>query len=405
MQGVPLTPPIRFGTVAFPSPGAGYEWDSESDDERRVASFTGCLYRGAYPKHRNLRFLQTLHLRTIVSLTPKPIDIDPTLAQWARENNGGAGIRLVHIRTEKPKEESGGLSREGAARAIAVTLDRENLPMYIHCLDGVEATSTFVACIRRLQGWSDLSIREEFARGLFVATTHIGGAPFEVPRHLAHFVERFGQPDGVRIPPLSRLPSWLWPSVSQSYIEAPITVQHNSIKLHFEPERAVTGSSLLSGVVWSTATAHKANTPSWLTLSDASERGSCGHLSDADLEEPHKANDSNLSPYGQDNIDLCTPRAKPTLVEGDVPPLAQTNGQRAASVGEESPVDMLTPLVKPSDTRIPTNDVPDIDQAADADAIVELDEEDDMDDEEIDEDIEDEDEDARRIEALNLEGF
>ncbi|WFD35863.1 hypothetical protein MCUN1_002731 [Malassezia cuniculi] len=397
MSRLPLTPPIRFGTVAFPVPGADLDWDSESDEERHVAAFTECLYRGAYPKQRNLRFLQTLHLRTIVSLTPKPIDSDPVFAQWAREQNGGAGIRLVHIRTEKPKEDSGGLSREGAARAIAVTLDRENLPLYIHCLDGIEATSTFVACLRRLQGWSDVGVREEFARGLYVATTRIGGAPFDVPKHLAQFVERFGQPDGVRLPPWSRIPCWLWPMPSISHPDLASAVQHTSIKLHFEPERPNAGRSSLRGVVWSTA-AHRSNSSSWLSHSEISDYSSVGHISEAE-HEPSSKEDPNVPDITGPSTDLRTPRARPTYVDGDIPPLSQMREPRVAE--DESLEDIQTPLVKPSDTRIPTNnlDVLDLDDDAEAEADTELDEE------ELDDDYLDEEEDVRRLEALDLEGF
>ena len=396
MSRLPLTPPIRFGTVAFPVPGADLDWDSESDDERRVASFTECLYRGAYPKQRNLRFLQTLHLRTIVSLTPKPIDSDPALAKWASEQNGGTGIRLVHIRTEKPKEESGGLSREGAARAIAVSLDRENLPLYIHCLDGIEATSTFVACLRRLQGWSDVGVREEFARGLYVATTRIGGAPFDVPRHLAQFVERFGQPDGVRMPPISHIPCWLWPVPIISNSGSAPVVQHGSIKLHFEPEHTGQLRSSLSGVVWSTVALSRSSPSSWLSLSGSSEQGS-RIASDVEQEPTLPGESSGVQNMAAFNADLRTPRARPTHVEGDIPPLGQR--ERVPDGDDDSNIDMPTPLVKPSETAIPTNvlDVPELGEA-EADADAELDEED------VEEEFP-EDDDVRRLEALDLEGF
>lgn len=159
---------MRFGTVAFPLPMS--EWDAESSaspsTSSRITSFSECVYRGAYPKHRNLRFLETLHLRTIVSLTPKPITDDPVLAEWARAQNGGAGIQVLHVRTEKPKEDTGGLTREGAARALMEVLNSENLPLYIHCLDGVDVTSTLVACLRKIQGWSEAVILAELTRGV-----------------------------------------------------------------------------------------------------------------------------------------------------------------------------------------------------------------------------------------------
>ncbi|PWN52841.1 hypothetical protein IE53DRAFT_304829, partial [Violaceomyces palustris] len=109
-------------------------------------------YRGAYPKARNLAFLSRLRLKTILSLIPKPLDNDPSIKQWASSQH--PPVSLIHVRCEKPKDESGGLTRESAARAIGVLLDSRNYPIYLHCLDGVEVTSTLVACARKVQAWS-----------------------------------------------------------------------------------------------------------------------------------------------------------------------------------------------------------------------------------------------------------
>lgn len=106
MSLTPLTPPFRFGTVAI-NP-------IESDTDPSAQQH---LYRGAYPKARNRPFLSRLNLKTILSLTPKPLEQDKETAQWA----AAKGIRLAHVRTEKPKDESGGLSRDGAGRALMVS--------------------------------------------------------------------------------------------------------------------------------------------------------------------------------------------------------------------------------------------------------------------------------------------
>ena len=46
------------------------------------------LYRGAYPREVNFKFLETLQLKTIISLTPNPItkETDPELYNFAKEN-------------------------------------------------------------------------------------------------------------------------------------------------------------------------------------------------------------------------------------------------------------------------------------------------------------------------------
>ena len=53
------------------------------------------LYRGAYPREVNFKFLETLQLKTIISLTPNPItkETDPELYNFAKENQ----IQLIHL--------------------------------------------------------------------------------------------------------------------------------------------------------------------------------------------------------------------------------------------------------------------------------------------------------------------
>ena len=128
----------------------------------------------------------------------------------------------MHVRTEKPKEDSGGLTREGAARALMEVLNSENLPLYIHCLDGVDVTSTLIACLRKIQGWKEPAIHDELARGVYASTSKSAGPKESAPKHLLQFVERFGQPDGVLLPQRDRIPGWVWPrTVSYTHLTLP----------------------------------------------------------------------------------------------------------------------------------------------------------------------------------------
>lgn len=72
--------------------------------------------------------------------------------------------------------------------------------MYIHCLDGVDVTSTLIACLRKIQGWKEPAIHDELARGVYASTSKSAGPKESAPKHLLQFVERFGQPDGVLLP-------------------------------------------------------------------------------------------------------------------------------------------------------------------------------------------------------------
>lgn len=135
----PLIPPLRFAAV-HPQ-----------------------IYRGAYPRQMNLRFLQRHRIRTVVSLIPQAVSAETDIALWhyAQAN----GVRLVHIpvgRVGKGKKRGVPLSREAVAAALAACLEADSVPVYLHCLNGGHVTSLVVACLRRLLSWSSASIFSEF---------------------------------------------------------------------------------------------------------------------------------------------------------------------------------------------------------------------------------------------------
>ncbi|KAJ1540280.1 hypothetical protein HK096_011056, partial [Nowakowskiella sp. JEL0078] len=177
-----LYPPFRFGTV--------------EDD----------LYRGAYPKPRNHRFLTRLHLQTILSLTPDP-PIPSLQAFCSREN-----ISLLHIRVDKAKE-SVPLSFQRMAQILQILIDTTCQPLYLHCLDGVIVTGVAIMCLRKLQAWNIPAAMTEYMR--FVREGVLGSEETE-------FVEKF-QAD-IEIP--VKIPKWLWGGVASFK-------KHPSLKIKF----------------------------------------------------------------------------------------------------------------------------------------------------------------------------
>jgi len=67
------TPPLRYGMVEDHPP----------------------LYRGSYPRPKNLSFLQRLRLKTILSLTPDPLGEE--VATWC----SAQGVRMIHLTMNK----------------------------------------------------------------------------------------------------------------------------------------------------------------------------------------------------------------------------------------------------------------------------------------------------------------
>ena len=147
----PLVPPFRFGVV---------------EDE---------LFRGAYPKQRNLRFLKRLRLSTIVSLIPEPPR--PHVVEFCALH----AITLVHIRTDKAKDAIP-LTFAKVTQVLQILVDATNHPLYIHCLDGAMVTGVILLCLRKLQMWLLSSAMIEFSR--FMRDGVIGSEESE-------FVEKF----------------------------------------------------------------------------------------------------------------------------------------------------------------------------------------------------------------------
>ncbi|KAI7821937.1 tyrosine phosphatase family-domain-containing protein [Gamsiella multidivaricata] len=188
----PLIPPFRFGTI-----------------EPEV-------YRGAYPKQRNLRYLKRLKLRTILSLIPD--EPDEVFQKFCTKQ----GIRSIHLPVDKVKDNVP-LTYNRAVEAVQVIIDQENLPIYIHCLDGASVTGLVVCCLRKLQTWNISSAMGEFLRYLR------GGV---ISSEESVFVEKFSSEIEISKP----IPSWLW--------EGQITFKkHPTLKLNLKIPAAAAAAS------------------------------------------------------------------------------------------------------------------------------------------------------------------
>ncbi|KAI9469050.1 MAG: tyrosine phosphatase family-domain-containing protein [Benjaminiella poitrasii] len=150
------------------------------------------LFRGGYPKPRNKRFLKRLKLKTILSLIPDKLI--PEMHDFFEENN----IHLLHLQVDKMKEDNIPLTYNKTLIALQIIIDPANHPLYIHCLDGANVTGLVIACLRKLQMWSNSSAMVEFARNL--DTNVISSEEFE-------FIENFKNFETI-IP--MAIPQWLW---------------------------------------------------------------------------------------------------------------------------------------------------------------------------------------------------
>ncbi|AIN95377.1 tyrosine phosphatase, putative [Leishmania panamensis] len=116
------------------------------------------VYRSGYPTKKNFSFLSALRLRSILYLCPE--DYAESNLKFCEEN----GVHVLRFPTEGNKEPFCDISEPLMHRILSAICDTRNLPLLIHCNKGKHRTGTVVACLRHLQGWSLVSIFEEYKR-------------------------------------------------------------------------------------------------------------------------------------------------------------------------------------------------------------------------------------------------
>ncbi|KAJ4292351.1 tyrosine-protein phosphatase siw14 [Kalmusia sp. IMI 367209] len=115
----------------------------------------GSVYRSSYPEAKNFDFLQSLELKTIITLVPEEIPAN------YRQFMESAGIQhfQVHINANKGAVR---VQNCDINRALNIILDRSNHPILIHCNKGKHRTGCVVATLRRIQGADIEAIRDEY---------------------------------------------------------------------------------------------------------------------------------------------------------------------------------------------------------------------------------------------------
>ncbi|CEG44682.1 Predicted protein tyrosine phosphatase [Plasmopara halstedii] len=124
----------------------------------RFSTMQHGLYRGAYPTLKNFRFLRRLGLKTMVSVIPEPPTSD--LVAFCTSER----ITLLHFYAEKFTSDNVTVSPATVAQIIEILIQKKNLPLYIHCLDGANVTGIVVMILRKLQHWTKLATVSEFCR-------------------------------------------------------------------------------------------------------------------------------------------------------------------------------------------------------------------------------------------------
>ena len=116
------------------------------------------VYRSGYPTKKNFPFLCSLGLRSICYLCPE--EYAQANQKFCEEQN----IVLARFPMEGNKEPFVDIPEEIVHRALSFLSDSNNHPVLIHCNKGKHRTGTICGCLRLLQGWSMVSIFQEYIR-------------------------------------------------------------------------------------------------------------------------------------------------------------------------------------------------------------------------------------------------
>ena len=183
-----LCPPLRFGIV-----------------QEQV-------YRSGYPCLRNLRHLNRLKLKTIISLVPEAPTSD------LESFTSVAGIDLIHISLIRTATLNQSL-QVSLITALNLLIDKSKHPILIHCLDGRRITGLLVLLLRRLQGWPPVAALAEFWKYQASSKQQVS----EIERTTRE-IEKFAlEMSDIII--TDRIPKWLWEGKRNNYVSG-IKMKH-----------------------------------------------------------------------------------------------------------------------------------------------------------------------------------
>ncbi|KAG9240393.1 tyrosine phosphatase family-domain-containing protein [Calycina marina] len=114
----------------------------------------GKIYRSSFPVTDDFQFLQTLGLKTIVSLVDK--EWDPEFLDFM--NSNGIDHRIVEMAGTKKVD----IPQEVMQKIIGEVLNQGNFPLLIHCNHGKHRTGCAVAVVRLVHGWPVEHVIDEY---------------------------------------------------------------------------------------------------------------------------------------------------------------------------------------------------------------------------------------------------
>ncbi|EIW71565.1 hypothetical protein TREMEDRAFT_26965 [Tremella mesenterica DSM 1558] len=119
------------------------------------------VYRSGFPLKRNFGFMETLQLKTVLTLVLE--DYPEANLSWCQSQD----IQFMQFGIPGNKEPFDNIPEHVIRSALVTVLDQRNHPILIHCNKGKHRTGCLIGCIRRIQSWSLTSIFDEYRRFSF----------------------------------------------------------------------------------------------------------------------------------------------------------------------------------------------------------------------------------------------
>jgi tyrosine-protein phosphatase SIW14 len=114
------------------------------------------VYRSSFPRSKNIPFLRTLKLKSVISLVPE--EYPPKLLEFYELS----GIVLRSHGLEGNKWPFKGIEYIALCDTLQDILKEENRPLLIHCNKGKHRTGTVIGCLRKIRGWALTPILHEY---------------------------------------------------------------------------------------------------------------------------------------------------------------------------------------------------------------------------------------------------
>ncbi len=144
---------LRINTFFCLTVAIAFGGDLQPAHVRNFGEVNATIYRGAQPSEAALEDLAAMHVKLVIDLREIGVATERERAQVQH-----LGLKYVNI----PMRPFSAPTAEEVRTALALLIDQNPAPVFIHCRRGKDRTGTVVACYRiQHDGWSNRRALDE----------------------------------------------------------------------------------------------------------------------------------------------------------------------------------------------------------------------------------------------------